>query len=229
MNTDAKISATASDKGIFHNLPYPPFLHGKSLLGSKITRTNEVYVPGTILYENKTTGGVTIRVVQGDITRERVDAIVNAANSHLMHGGGVAGAISRAGGPSIQKESTEWVAKYGPVPTGGGAITGAGKLACRNVIHVVGPVWHNWGDEDQLLALAVSNAIRIANEHNIKTIALPAISTGIFGFPKERGAQVIVQAVLDSVENTNLTGVNLTNIDATTSAIVEQAAREIME
>ncbi|MBN1314459.1 MAG: macro domain-containing protein [Anaerolineales bacterium] len=186
-------------------------------------------MPGTILYENKTPGGVTIRVVQGDITQERVDAIVNAANSHLAHGGGVAGAISRAGGPVIQKESAEWVAIHGPVPTGGGAITGAGRLPCRNVIHVVGPVWRNQGDEDQLLASAVASAIRIAGEHNLKTIALPAISTGIFGFPKERGARVIVQAVLDSVINTNITGVNLTNIDAGTSAIMERVAREILE
>lgn len=182
-----------------------------------------------VLYEKTTPGGVVIRVVRGDITREQVDAIVNAANSHLMHGGGVAGAIQRAGGPVIQQESAEWVARHGPVPTGDGAITGAGQLPCKYVIHVVGPVWRDAGDEDRLLASAITSAFRLAAEHDVKTISIPAVSTGIFGFPKERGARVILQAVLASVENAKITSVNLTNIDGETSAIFSRVARELME
>ena len=92
-----------------------------------------------LLFEHQLTDGTWIRVVQGDLTRESVDAIVNAANEYLAHGGGLAGAIVRAGGKEIQHQSRQWVEQHGPVPTGSAAITGAGRLPCRYVIHAVGP------------------------------------------------------------------------------------------
>jgi O-acetyl-ADP-ribose deacetylase (regulator of RNase III) len=135
-------------------------------------------------------------LIQGDITRENVDAIVNAANSRLMHGGGVAGAIVRAGGWAIQEESDAWVRAHGEVPHDRPAVTGAGRLPCRAVIHTVGPVWGE-GDEDAKLRAAVTGALQAAHERGFASISIPAISTGIFGFPKERGARVIFQAVED--------------------------------
>lgn len=133
-------------------------------------------------------------LVQGDITEEQVDAIVNAANNRLRHGGGVAGAIVRRGGYEIQTESDAWVRAHGAVPHERPAVTGAGRLPCKAVIHAVGPVWGE-GDEDAKLRSAVLGALGTAEERGFASIALPAISTGIFGFPKERGARVIFQAI----------------------------------
>jgi O-acetyl-ADP-ribose deacetylase (regulator of RNase III) len=135
-------------------------------------------------------------LVHGDITAESVDAIVNAANSRLQHGGGVAGAIVRAGGSALQEESDAWVRAHGEVTHARPAVTGAGRLPCRAVIHAVGPVW-GAGDEDAKLRAAVMGALDAARERGYSSIAIPAVSTGIFGFPKERGAQVIFQAIGD--------------------------------
>nr|CAA9247885.1 UPF0189 protein SSO2899 [uncultured Armatimonadetes bacterium] len=130
---------------------------------------------------------------QGDITDEAVDAIVNAANVGLVHGGGVAGAILRRGGQIIQDESD----RLGKVPTGSAAITGAGTLAARFVIHAVGPVWRGNTPEknDLLLAAASTASLEIARERTLDSIAFPAVSSGIFGFPKDRCARVMVEAV----------------------------------
>ena len=136
------------------------------------------------------------QLVQGDITAEQVDAIVNAANSHLQHGGGVAGIISRRGGPAIQRESDAWVDAHGPVPHAEPAVTSGGNLPCRYVIHAVGPVWGE-GDEDRKLAEAVMGSLGAADRLKLASIAMPAISTGIFGFPKERAAGVIFSTVGD--------------------------------
>ena len=122
-------------------------------------------------------------LVQGDLTEERVDAIVNAANSRLQHGGGVAGAIARRGGAQIQAESDAWVRAHGEVAHDRPAVTGAGRLDCKAVIHAVGPVWGE-GGEDAKLRAAVLGALGAAEERGFGSIALPAISTGIFGFPK---------------------------------------------
>jgi len=148
----------------------------------------------TVLREFQLPSGGCIQIVQGDLTEENVDAIVNAANAYLQHGGGVAGAIVRRGGSEIQAESNAWVQQHGPVTHNQPAYTGAGQLPCRTVIHAVGPVWGE-GDEDQKLAKAVSSALALAEHLEIKSIALPAISTGIFGFPKERAARVILSAI----------------------------------
>lgn len=162
--------------------------------------------------------GAILRLVHGDLTQERVDAIVNAANARLAHGGGVAGAIVRRGGVTIQQESDAWVRQHGPVTHDRPAITGAGRLPCRHVIHAVGPVWGE-GDEDNKLQAAVTGALLLADERNLTSLALPAISTGIFGFPKDRAARVIFQAVLDYFEahpESHLREVRLTLIDPPT-------------
>ena len=138
--------------------------------------------------------GITLALVQGDITLETVDAIVNAANSHLQHGGGVAGAIVRRGGNVIQAESDLWVAAHGPVTADQPAVTGAGHLACKAVIHAVGPVWGE-GGEDAKLRAAVLVALRTAADQGFTSVALPAISTGIFGFPKDRAAGIVFAAI----------------------------------
>ncbi len=171
--------------------------------------------------------GRLVRVVHGDITREEVDAIVNAANEYLAHGGGVAGAIVRAGGRVIQEESTRWVREHGPVPTGGAAITGAGRLPARYVIHAVGPRW-GMGNEEDLLRRAVQSALALAEKHALRSISLPAISTGIFGFPKPLGARVIFQAVMDYLDahpNTSLQEVRLCNIDTFTTNLFADLVR----
>jgi O-acetyl-ADP-ribose deacetylase (regulator of RNase III) len=130
--------------------------------------------------------GVEVKIIRGDLTESNVDAIVNAANSYLKHGGGVAGAIVRKGGNIIQEESNN----IGYVPVGNCAITSAGKLKAKYVIHAVGPRWGE-GDEENKLKNAVRNILNLATEKGFKTISMPAISAGIFGFPKERCAQVI--------------------------------------
>lgn len=145
--------------------------------------------------------GRVVRAVSGDITDEDVDAIVNAANERLAHGGGVAGAISRKGGPAIQEESDRWISERGRVPTGNAAITSGGSLKARYVIHTVGPVWNDSGDEDDLLRRAITSALLMADEHGVASISIPAVSTGIYGFPKERAAPIIVDAVLDYLDS----------------------------
>lgn len=132
--------------------------------------------------------GKTLRLVKGDITQRGVDAIVNAANSHLQHGGGVAGAIVRRGGRVIQDESDQ----IGFTPVGTAVITGAGKLPARFVIHAVGPRMGE-GDEDSKLRNAVLNSLILASGKNLRTISIPAISSGIFGFPKDRCAMILVR------------------------------------
>jgi O-acetyl-ADP-ribose deacetylase (regulator of RNase III) len=134
----------------------------------------------------------TLEAIRGDITKFEVDAIVNAANEALQHGGGVAAAISRAGGPSIQEESN----RIGHCETGRAVVTGAGLLPARWVIHAVGPIWRGGGeDEDALLESAVAAALAKAEELGAESVALPAISTGIYGFPLERAAGISVAAV----------------------------------
>jgi O-acetyl-ADP-ribose deacetylase (regulator of RNase III) len=132
-------------------------------------------------------GDKTIRLAQGDITERDVDAIVNAANSHLQHGGGVAGAIVRKGGQLIQDESN----KIGFTPVGTAVITSGGMLRARHVIHAVGPRMGE-GDEDNKLMNAVKNSLLVASKYKLNSISLPAISSGIFGFPKDRCAHILV-------------------------------------
>jgi O-acetyl-ADP-ribose deacetylase (regulator of RNase III) len=147
----------------------------------------------------KTIGQATLEIVQGDITTLPVDAIVNAANEYLKHGGGVAAAISRKGGPTIQQESDTLIEELGPLSTGEAVITGGGKLPARFVIHTVGPVWseHSPAEADDLLRKAVRNSLALAGENGLKSIAFPAISTGIYGFPIDRAAPLLLQEAAD--------------------------------
>jgi O-acetyl-ADP-ribose deacetylase (regulator of RNase III) len=138
--------------------------------------------------------GQEFQIVQGDITQEKVDAIVNAANSQLAHGGGVAGVIVRQGGQVIQEQSNAWIQTHGPVSHSKPAYTSAGRLPSKYVIHAVGPVWGQ-GDEDSKLATAVKGSLQLADSLELESISLPAISTGIFGFPKQRAAKIIFAAI----------------------------------
>jgi O-acetyl-ADP-ribose deacetylase len=138
-----------------------------------------------------------IELVQGDITDMTTDAIVNAANSQLSHGGGVAGAIVKKGGQVIQDESSIWVKAWGgEVSVGSAAITSGGKLKAKYVIHAVGPRMGE-GDEDAKLKKATLSSLQMADRHNLKSVALPAISTGIFGYPMDRCARVMIGAIFD--------------------------------
>lgn len=147
-----------------------------------------------IIREIEHESGKRFQLVQGDITAENVDAIVNAANAHLRHGGGVAGVIVRIGGPQIQAESDAWVRQHGPISHDSPAYTSGGALPCRYVIHVVGPVWGE-GEEDEKLSSAIGSALIMGDRLEISSIALPAISTGIFGFPKDRAARIILSKI----------------------------------
>jgi O-acetyl-ADP-ribose deacetylase (regulator of RNase III) len=142
-------------------------------------------------------GKVTLSLVQGDITKQDVDAIVNAANSGLMGGGGVDGAIHRAGGPAILEECRHIVARTGRLPTGQAVITTGGNLKARHIIHTVGPVWHggNRGEAD-LLASAYRESLKLAAEHKLRTLAFPSISTGAYGYPVADAANVALSAVI---------------------------------
>lgn len=137
-----------------------------------------------------------IELVKGDITKLSVDAIVNAANSSLLGGGGVDGAIHRAGGPEILEECRKIVARQGGCKTGEAVITTAGKLPSKFVIHTVGPVW-NGGNKDQAekLSNCYINSLQLAAMNGCKTVAFPNISTGVYGYPKFEAAQVAVQTV----------------------------------
>lgn len=137
-----------------------------------------------------------IELLQGDITKTKVDAIVNAANSSLMGGGGVDGAIHRAGGPAILEECRQIVARKGRCATGQAVITTAGSLPARYVIHTVGPVWNGGQNrEEELLQKAYENSLKLAVENKVETIAFPNISTGVYSFPKDKAARIAVETV----------------------------------
>ncbi len=138
----------------------------------------------------------TIELAQGDITRERTEAIVNAANSELLPGGGVCGAIHRAGGPTIAEECMTVRANRGPIPPGGAAATKGGRLSAKYVIHAVGPVYQGGSrGEAEVLASCYRESLKVADALKLKSIAFPAISTGIFGYPLEEAARAALQAV----------------------------------
>ena len=140
--------------------------------------------------------GKKILLVRGDITERSVDAIVNPANSYLRHGGGVAAAIVKKGGKIIQEESD----KMGIIPVGNAVITGSGNLPCKAVIHAVGPRYAG-GNEDQKLRSALKNALKLAERNGFKSIAIPAISSGIFGFPKDRCAKTLVDELMSFIKS----------------------------
>jgi O-acetyl-ADP-ribose deacetylase (regulator of RNase III) len=165
--------------------------------------------------------GCLIEAVLGDITEQQVDAVVNAANSHLRHGGGLAAAIVRRGGRVIQEESD----RVAPVPVGGAAVTTAGELPCRWVVHAVGPRWGE-GDEESKLRSAVRSCLEEATRRSVTSLAMPAISTGIFGYPKAEGTACILDEIgswLTSHPESGLQEIRLTAFDATTAALFASA------
>ena len=138
-----------------------------------------------------------LAIIQGDITRQAAEAIVNAANSSLMGGGGVDGAIHRAGGPAILEECKQIVSRQGHLPTGNAVITTGGNLKARFVIHTVGPVWHGGNKkEPDLLANAYQESLKAAIENNLNSISFPSISTGAYGYPTAEAAKVAVNTVV---------------------------------
>ena len=142
-----------------------------------------------------------IFLLQGDITKQKVDAIVNAANSSLMGGGGVDGAIHRAGGPAILEDCRKIIAKQGSCKTGEAVITTGGSLPAKFVIHTVGPVWNNGkSNEAEKLANCYRNSLQLALENKIESIAFPNISTGIYGYPKKEAATIAIKTVSDLLQ-----------------------------
>ncbi|MBN8785198.1 MAG: O-acetyl-ADP-ribose deacetylase [Sphingobacteriales bacterium SCN 48-20] len=137
-----------------------------------------------------------IEIIKGDITKMEVDAVVNAANTSLLGGGGVDGAIHRAGGPAILDECRKIVARQGGCKVGEAVITAAGNLPARHVIHTVGPVWNGGKKKEaELLASAYRNSLQLAVEHSLRTIAFPNISTGVYRFPKPLAAEIALSTV----------------------------------
>ncbi len=167
--------------------------------------------------------GKKIILLKGDITEVDADAIVNPANKDLILGGGVAGVIRKKGGPEIQEECN----RIGGTYVGGAVITTAGKLKARYVIHAVGPRMGE-GDEDDKLRNATLNSLKVADENNLKTIVFPAISTGIFGFPKDRCASIMLSTVLDYLNSdTGLEEVMFCLYDDSTYRIFEDTLKRI--
>jgi len=180
--------------------------------------------------EQLTVNKAKISIMQGDITRQATDAIVNAANSSLMGGGGVDGAIHRAGGPAILEECKEIVARQGRLPTGKAVMTTGGNLPAKYVIHTVGPIWHG-GDkgEAELLESAYRESLQLATENNLTSVSFPSISTGAYGYPVEQAAGVALRTVMAFLKDkaTSLREVVFVLFDARTYETYTAALREV--
>ncbi|HEY55805.1 MAG TPA: O-acetyl-ADP-ribose deacetylase [Dehalococcoidia bacterium] len=173
-----------------------------------------------------------LRLVQGDITRQTSDAIVNAANSSLMGGGGVDGAIHRAGGPAILDECKQIVSRQGRLATGKAVITTGGNLRAKHVIHTVGPVWHGGSQgEPELLSSAYRESLKLAAENNLSSLAFPSISTGVYGYPVNEAARVAINTVTAFLSRgtTSIKEVAFVLFDARTFAAYASALREAAE
>jgi len=152
-----------------------------------------------------------LSLIQGDITHQATEAIVNAANPSLMGGGGVDGAIHRAGGPAILAECKKIVTKIGRLPPGKAVITTAGNLKAKYVIHTVGPIWHGGNkDEAETLASAYQESLKLATENSLKSISFPSISTGAYGYPVKAAAKIAINTVASFLQN-NITSIKEVN------------------
>jgi O-acetyl-ADP-ribose deacetylase (regulator of RNase III) len=175
-------------------------------------------------------GRARLGLTQGDITKQGVDAIVNAANSGLMGGGGVDGAIHRAGGPAILEECRQIISRIGRLPAGKAVITTGGNLKAKYVIHTVGPVWRGGSRcEAELLASAYVESLKLAAEHQLKTVAFPSISTGAYGYPVAEAARVALTTVMDFLRNeaTSLENVLFVLYDFNTYSIYTEQLKKI--
>jgi len=184
--------------------------------------------PATERTVNKTR----ISVVQGDITRQATDAIVNAANPGLMGGGGVDGAIHRAGGPAILEECKQIVSRQGRLPTGRAVLTTAGNLKAKYVIHTVGPIWHGGSKgEAELLENAYRQSLKLAAENHLAGISFPSISTGAYGYPVDKASGVALTTVISFLRESviSVKEVVFVLFDSRTFDAYSSALREIME
>jgi len=175
---------------------------------------------------------VKLRIIQGDITQQGTDAIVNAANSSLMGGGGVDGAIHRAGGPAILDQCQQIVARQGRLPTGKAVITTGGNLKAKYVIHTVGPIWHGGNKgEPELLASAYQESLKLAAENNLNSISFPSISTGAYGYPVSQASKLAITAVITllSHSTTSLREVVFVLFDSQTFGAYSSALTDIGE
>lgn len=172
-----------------------------------------------------------LTITQGDITQQATDAIVNAANPSLMGGGGVDGAIHRAGGPAILEECKQIVARQGRLPTGKAVITTGGRLKARYVIHTVGPIWHgSASNEASLLRSAYQESLKLAAEKGLASVAFPSISTGAYGYPVAEAALVAIRAVVDFLQQkeTSLKEVVFVLFDTATYRAYSAALDEVI-
>lgn len=173
-----------------------------------------------------------LSIIKGDITRQATEAIVNAANPGLMGGGGVDGAIHRVGGPAIQAECQQIVARQGRLPTGKAVITTGGNLKAKYVIHTVGPVWHGGNrGEAGLLASAYRECLKLAAEHHLTSVSFPSISTGAYGYPIEEAARVALGAVISFLreETTSITDVVFVLFDHRAFEVYVSALQELKD
>ena len=170
-----------------------------------------------------------LSLLQGDITQQDTDAIVNAANSGLMGGGGVDGAIHRAGGPAILEECKRIVARQGRLPAGQAVITTGGKLKARHVIHTVGPIWHGGGrGEAETLTGAYRRSLKLAVENGLRSVSFPSISTGAYGYPITEAARVALQTVIEFLQkDSSLEQVCLVLFDSGTHATYCRVLEEL--
>ncbi len=177
----------------------------------------------------KQIGSGRVRLVVGDITKERADAIVNAANSNLLGGGGVDGAIHRAGGPAILEECKEIRRRQGGCPTGQAVSTTAGRLQARYVIHTVGPVWGGGDrDEEQFLASCYRNSLELASELGCESVAFPSISTGAYRFPIELAARIALRTIAEELPKTGVKEVRFVLFSPSDLAVYARALDELV-
>jgi len=170
-----------------------------------------------------------LSLIQGDITKQETDAIVNAANSSLMGGGGVDGAIHRAGGPTILEDCKKIVAQRGRLPAGQAVITTGGNLKAKHVIHTVGPIWHGGNrGEPETLASAYWESLKVAVENGLKSVSFPSISTGAYGYPLEQAARVALGAVIEFLkQDSSLEEVDFALFDSRTLDAYSRVLEEL--
>lgn len=169
-------------------------------------------------------------IIKGDITQQTTDAVVNAANSSLMGGGGVDGAIHRAGGPAILEECKQIISRQGRLPTGQAVITTAGNMKTKHVIHTVGPIWHRGSQgEAELLKSAYYESLKLAAENEVKSISFPSISTGAYAYPLDEASKIALKTVISFLsETTSIKEVVFVLFDSRTFDAYDIALREIL-